>query len=535
MKRSRLLSLALALVLVFSLASVTVVPAGALQAFDVWVAGVQVTVLNRDDVLGDGTVSYDAGTKTLTLKDAEIKNLDEEVEDGNAIVAKQELAIAGTGSIQALNDGIRAHAPLTIQDATLTIRTEEDCPIHLGYDLTIRNSDLTLFTEKGFGIDVYTAESGKPDSVTLIEDSKISVKADEPLSSGIETDDLTIRNSEINVIAGQEGIYAHGSLCVIEDSKVTAEQAMGGILVFGSDLTIRNSEVTAKGTSAKGIRVSQALLIEGARTVVTADSEEDFAISANKGIVIDSALVIKEPEGGKLDAEKQTIMEDNDVVKAMHVVICAKETPADPTPADPTPADPTPADPTPADPTPADPKPLENPFTDVKDGDYFYDPVLWALNHDPQITDGMTDTTFAPESTCTRGQVVTFLWRAMGCEEPTKSDNPFTDVTKDDYFYKAVLWAVEKKITDGTSETTFSPGDPCTRAHVVTFLWRAENKPAAGSSNPFQDVAAGEYYTDAVLWAVEKKLTDGTSETTFSPDAPCTRGQIVTFLYRDMK
>ena len=179
-------------------------------------------------------------------------------------------------------------------------------------------------------------------------------------------------------------------------------------------------------------------------------------------------------------------------------------------------------------------KPAENPFSDVKDGDYFFDPVLWALNHDPQITDGMTETTFAPAETCTRGQVVTFLWRAMGCEEPTKTDNPFTDVKADDYFAKAVAWAVEKGITDGTSATTFSPADPCTRAHVVTFLCRAEGNPKGGSDNPFGDVAKGEYYTDAVLWAVSQKITDGTSDTTFSPADPCTRGQIVTFLFRDL-
>ena len=182
-----------------------------------------------------------------------------------------------------------------------------------------------------------------------------------------------------------------------------------------------------------------------------------------------------------------------------------------------------------------DPKPMENPFVDVKSGDYFFDPVLWALNHDPQITDGTSETTFSPKDTCTRGQVVTFLWRAMGCKEPTRTDNPFTDVKSSDYFYKAVLWAVEKGITDGTSATTFSPADPCTRAHVVTFLWRAENKPAAGSNNPFTDVARGQYYYDAVLWAVSKAITDGTSDTTFSPTDPCTRGQIVTFLYRDMQ
>ena len=101
-----------------------------------------------------------------------------------------------------------------------------------------------------------------------------------------------------------------------------------------------------------------------------------------------------------------------------------------------------------------------------------------------------------------------------------------------DYYYDAVLWAVENGITNGTSASTFSPGDPCTRAHVVTFLWRAQHEPAAGSSNPFTDVPAGQYYTNAVLWAVAKNVTNGTTPTTFSPASACTRGQIVTFLYR---
>ena len=179
---------------------------------------------------------------------------------------------------------------------------------------------------------------------------------------------------------------------------------------------------------------------------------------------------------------------------------------------------------------------VKNPFVDVVSGQYYYDPVLWAVNHDPQITNGTDATHFSPMTTCTRGQVVTFLWRAKGCPEPKNTNNPFTDVKASDYYYKAVLWANENGITNGTSATTFSPMDPCTRAHVVTFLWRAENKPAAGSSNPFVDVPDGLYFTDAVLWAVNHapQITNGTDATHFSPDKPCTRGQVVTFLYRDM-
>ena len=178
---------------------------------------------------------------------------------------------------------------------------------------------------------------------------------------------------------------------------------------------------------------------------------------------------------------------------------------------------------------------LPLPFSDVQRGDWFCDAVLWAVNAEPQITNGTSATTFSPGSTCTRGQVVTFLWRAKGCPEPTSTVNPFTDVKESDYFYKAVLWAKETGVTSGTSATTFSPGNGCTRAQVVTFLWRSEGKPQpASTSNPFNDVPAGQYYTDAVLWAVENGITNGTSATAFSPDKTCTRGQIVTFLYRDL-
>ena len=178
-----------------------------------------------------------------------------------------------------------------------------------------------------------------------------------------------------------------------------------------------------------------------------------------------------------------------------------------------------------------------NPFTDVAKGAYYYDAVLWAVGHDPQITNGTSANTFSPDATCTRGQVVTFLWRAAGCPEPTGKSNPFNDVTADAYYYKAVLWAVEKGITKGASATNFSPDDGCTRGQVVTFLHRYENTPATdNTANPFTDVASSAYYYDAVLWAVnhDPQITNGTSAATFSPDATCTRGQIVTFLYRDM-
>ena len=172
-------------------------------------------------------------------------------------------------------------------------------------------------------------------------------------------------------------------------------------------------------------------------------------------------------------------------------------------------------------------------FTDVADKAYYRDAVEWAVENG--ITKGTTATTFSPNATCTRAQAVTFLWRATGSPEPKTSTMPFTDVNAGSYYYDAVLWAVENGITKGTSDTTFSPDATCSRAQIVAFLWRSEKSPAAGTANPFADVKSTAYYADAVLWAVKENITKGTTSTTFSPNADCTRAQIVTFLWRCKK
>ena len=169
-------------------------------------------------------------------------------------------------------------------------------------------------------------------------------------------------------------------------------------------------------------------------------------------------------------------------------------------------------------------------FVDVATGSYYEDAVDWAVENG--ITKGTDDTHFSPDGICTRAQAVTFLWRAAGSPEPETRAMPFTDVPVGSYYYDAVLWAVENGITKGTSDTTFTPNMTCTRAQIVAFLWRSEKSPAAGTANPFADVKSTAYYADAILWAVGEKITKGTSATTFSPDDNCTRAQIVTFLYR---
>lgn len=171
----------------------------------------------------------------------------------------------------------------------------------------------------------------------------------------------------------------------------------------------------------------------------------------------------------------------------------------------------------------------ENPFIDVKESDFFFEPVLWAYGNG--ITNGQDETHFQPYGTCTRAQVMTFLWRYKGEPEPT-IENPFVDIKTTDYYYKAVLWAYENGITTGKDETHFQPEATVTRIQFVTFLWRDAGEPEPTVENPFVDIPTGHYYTTAVLWAYENGITTGKDGTHFRPETGCTRGQVVTFMYR---
>ena len=171
----------------------------------------------------------------------------------------------------------------------------------------------------------------------------------------------------------------------------------------------------------------------------------------------------------------------------------------------------------------------KNPFVDVPEGSWYIEPVLWAVENG--ITSGVDDTHFAPDAACTRAQVVVFLWAAMDRPEPVATVNPFEDVKEGDWFYKAVMWAYANGITSGTDATHFGPNAACTRAQVVTFLWAARSKPAGAAAVDFTDVQPGAWYYDAVAWAVQNKVTSGIGDGLFGVDNTCTRAQIVTFLY----
>ena len=174
----------------------------------------------------------------------------------------------------------------------------------------------------------------------------------------------------------------------------------------------------------------------------------------------------------------------------------------------------------------------DNGFRDVAESAYYYNAVEWAV--DKGVTEGTGSGKFSPDRACTRGEIVAFLWRAAGCPVPVSEENPFTDVHQGDYYYDAVLWAVEQGITQGTSRITFSPGATCTRAQAVTFLYRYFASPATSAALSFTDVPASAYYYNAVRWAVSGGITQGTGKNTFRPDKTCTRAEIVTFLYRAM-
>ena len=170
-----------------------------------------------------------------------------------------------------------------------------------------------------------------------------------------------------------------------------------------------------------------------------------------------------------------------------------------------------------------------NPFVDVPEDSWYIEAVLWAV--EKGITSGTTDTTFSPNSNVTRAQAVTFLWAAAGKPEPASGENPFADVAASDWFCKAVLWAKEKGVTSGLDDTHFGPGQICTREQVVTFLWAANSRPESSAKVNFSDVPAGAWFHAPVAWAVENKITSGMGDGTFGVGQTCNRAQVVTFLY----
>ena len=311
------------------------------------------------------------------------------------------------------------------------------------------------------------------------------------------------------IIEGIEDIPAKGHTVVIDEAIAPTLTSEGK--TAGAHCSVCGEILVAQETIAKLDATELNAILAGAEAIDTDKFTDESVEALNKAIEAAKAALTEPTTQEILDKAAEDL---SNAVKAL------TEKP-EPTPV-----------PTPT-PTPT-PTPAPFRFDDVQDeGAYFFDPVYWAYENG--ITAGTTETTFGPNESCTRGQVVTFLWRAAKQPEPKTSDNPFTDVKEGDYFYKAVLWAVEKGITKGTSDTEFSPADTCTRGQIVTFLYRNAGEPdVKATESEFSDVKTDDYFFAPIAWAVENQITQGIGDGKFGPNDTCTRAQVVTFLYRDL-
>jgi len=562
--------------------------------YDLWIAGTQAAETNREDILGDGAFSYDPDTKTLTVRgdlnrtgSLIVNNIDGLTiyvakdavldTDDAAITTGKDLRITGPGKLGLLaNFGVKA-----IYDATVTLQNANVSavgyyPITGGLSgtnkLIIQNSDVVstgiTAAVSGFkgGIELIDCTLIKPEDgkvgeraienadgsvatqVTIRKKAEYDlqiggVKVDEGNASDILADGgfsydaaentLTVRGNytgtgqgivnsipnltvyaekDAKLSAGGAALMTRENLTITGPGKLTLESSTdcGIYAVNGAAVTIEKSTLDASGEwGIAGNHTGEKLEIEG--STVYANGSSGAICDFDGGIDLIGCEIF-EPAGGKV---KDGAIVDGSGVLPYEAIIKVEGASGLPC-------------------SGGEDCPGKV-FTDMPaKGNWAHDAIDWAIVY--KVTAGTSATTFSPKAGCTRAQVVTFLWQAAGEPEPTGTSNPFTDVKEGAYYYKAVLWASETGVTAGTSATTFSPGATCTRAQIVTFLWRFEGEPASSTTtNPFTDVKAGAYYEKAVLWASETGVTAGTSATTFSPDDTCTRAQVVTFLYKDIE
>ena len=373
-----------------------------------------------------------------------------------------------------------------------------------------------------------------------------------------EIDDaLAALNAEIPVVNVQNMIDAIGEVTLDSEADiVSARKAYDALSDEQKALVSNVDALTAAEAKLAQLKEEAA---QAAADKAAADAAAS-KIEAIGEVKLESEEAIKEARAAYdalTDAQKALV--DAETLKALTDAEAKlaelkeeAQKPEDPKPSDPT--DPTDPEEKPSDPTdpsepeeekpskpedekpedkptePSEPEKAENPFEDITEDMFCYDAVLWAVEN--KITTGKTETTFQPSGDCTRAQVVTFLWRAAGEPEPKNADISFPDVAEGKYYTKAVAWAVENGITNGFKDGTFGPNKTCTRGQIVTFLWRYAGEPEAKEETAFPDVDLKSYCGDAVLWAVEEGITTGYKNGTFGPDKTCKRDQIVTFLYR---
>ena len=403
----------------------------------------------------------------------------------------QTLAATGTNPI---SWGIEAG---TLPDGlTLVGDTIKGTPSKAGdFKFTVKATNGGGFDTKELTIKIADAEASKYHNVTL------SGAGTGATGAGSHAERTTV-----NIYAGTKSGYTFNGWTSDDVTVLSASSKNASFVMPDKDVTVKANWVYTGGGSTGGgytyYTIKATAGVNGSisptgNVSVREGRDQTFTITPNKGYAVAKVLI----DSKNVGAVKSYTFEN---VKKNHTieVVFMK----------------------------ASGNPQTGVFVDVPEGSYYEEAVNWAV--EKGITTGTDATHFSPDGICTRAQAVTFLWRAAGSPAAKSAVMPFADVKAGSYYYDAVLWAVENGITKGTSETMFSPDATCSRAQIVTFLWRSQKSPAAGTANPFTDVKASAYYADAVLWAVKEDVTKGTTNTTFSPDANCTRAQIVTFIWR---
>ncbi len=502
--------------------------------------------VNADLTIGDGALSYavkegaaadvvdvnsttgaltikKAGTTTVVITAAETEQCAMQTAEVTVTVAPKEIAAPAADTMVYTYNGKEQTYQIAASDAYTVTGNVQANANETGYPVAVvlKDKDNTVWADTKDTIDKsFTFQIRKAD-ITISADNKTAYVKDavpelsytikglaasdtlqkEPTVAYEATPDMTKAGTVAILVSGAEApvgdnyndiVYVNGKLTITNRSS-----GGGGAVSSTYTITVKDSKngtVTAdRKTASSGSTVTLTVSPNQGWTL------ETLSVTNSSGKEIDLTIVkVGEKYTFKMPASnvtvKATFMEDNTIL---------------------------------------------NYFVDVPTNSYYYDAVLWAV--DKGITQGTDDSHFSPDGICTRAQAVTFLWRAAGSPAPKSGTMPFTDVPSGAYYETAVLWAVEQGITKGTSDTTFSPDATCSRGQIVTFLYRSEQLNGNGMQdawsfkNPFTDVDADSYYSEPVMWAVANGVTTGTSDTTFSPDDNCTRAQIVTFIYRCMK
>ena len=505
------------------------------------------TVANTEWTAADGTIltvgqNFNAGTVytvkiTLKAKENNVFTADSTYNKIEGKDAKLVTAVTGyTDSVILTYTFDATEGTYVPTKPAITTVTLPDGKVGDAYSQTLAATGTNPIT---WGIEAGTL----PDGLTLVGDTikgtpskagdfKFTVKATN--GGGSDTKELTIKIADaeaakyhnvtltgagtgatgagshaagttVNIYAGTKSGYTFNGWTSDDVTVLSASSKNASFVMPDKDVTVKANWVYNGGSSGGGYTYYTIKATAGVNGSISPTGnvsvregrDQTFTITPNKGYAVAKVLI----DSKNVGAVKSYTFEN---VKKNHTieVVFMK----------------------------ASGNPQTGVFVDVPEGSYYEEAVNWAV--EKGITTGTDATHFSPDGICTRAQAVTFLWRAAGSPAAKSAVMPFTDVKAGSYYYDAVLWAVENGITKGTSDTMFSPDATCSRAQIVTFLWRSQKSPAAGTANPFTDVKASAYYADAVLWAVKEDVTKGTTNTTFSPDVNCTRAQIVTFIWR---